>query len=176
MTRFSILWLCTFFLLLALVVFLVFFVDYIPPASNLNSVFENSHSVDVARNATSVKAFRLPSPSYFRESLADYEMASGPFDMPEMTTSKLRTVLLNPSTYNGPDGPKKSCLPDHGVRIQFQEDEDAVDVLICFYCDMLTVYHNGKVAGGGDFAPGRSKLLAIVKELFPDDDAIQFLW
>ena len=174
MTRTSILLRLAFLLLLGCVLLLGFFVVFIRPADNLNSVFENSQSVDVARNATSVKAFRLPSPSYF-QSLSDYEMASGPFDIPEPTTAKLRTVLLDPSAYVGPDGPKKGCYPDFGVRIQFEEEKDAVDVLICFQCDILAVYHNGNLAGGGDFAPGRSKLLAVVKELFPDDDAIRSL-
>ena len=50
-----------------------------------------------------------------------------------------------------------------------------VDVLICFSCDELEIYTNGKQVGHEDFDPRRSDLLRVVKKLFPEDEAIQGL-
>jgi len=50
-----------------------------------------------------------------------------------------------------------------------------VDVLICFSCDELEIYTNGKRAGHEDFDPQRSNLLRVAKKLFPKDEKIQAL-
>lgn len=70
----------------------------------------------------------------------------------------------------------KACgEPDYGIRFEFQHAGDSVDVLICFKCLMLGIYHNGKAVEFEDFDPIRVELTAIAKELFPDDSAIQSL-
>ncbi len=100
-------------------------------------------------------------------------MSAGPINVPDEEVSKLRAVLLDESTYGWDYA--KGCIPDYGVRIQFQHKTDNVDILLCFECDILLVYHNGKVVGGEDFDDGRAQFVAIVKTLFPDDQAIQSL-
>ena len=140
---------------------------------NLTPVFGNSQAIDTVKNASTVIAFRLASPSYYEESLSDYETAAGPIEIADATATQLRTLLLDPSSYDWETA--KGCEPDYGVRIQFQHDTDEVDVLLCFACDILAVYHNGTIVGGEDFDEIRSQLVAIVKDLFPDDEAIQSL-
>ena len=87
--------------------------------------------------------------------------------------AKLRAVLLNPSSYEFEMA--KGCMPDYGVRFQFVHQGREVDVLLCFGCDILAVYDRGKKVGGEDFDTARLSLAAIVKTLFPKDDAIQAL-
>ena len=142
-------------------------------AGNLTKVFGNSAAIDSIKSADSVNAYRLPSPSEYRASLADYKMSAGPIDVPDDQVSKLRAVLLDKSTYGWDFA--KGCIPDYGVRIQFQHDSQEVDILLCFECDILLVYQNGKVVGGEDFDDGRPQLVEIVKTVFPHDEAIQSL-
>lgn len=143
------------------------------PAGDLTVVFGGWPAIETVKNASSVKAFRLRSPSDHHESLADYTMMGDPVDVPEAAAARLRDLLLDRTAYEWESA--KGCIPDYGVRIQFQHEGDEVDVLLCFECAILAVYHNGKIAGGEDFDDISSELAAIVKELFPNDAAIQAL-
>jgi hypothetical protein len=140
---------------------------------DLNTVFGNARVVAAMKNASTAKAFRLTSPKTgYEESLADYTSIAGPIDVPLDTATKLKSVLLDPDyVYKG----AKSCVPDYGVRLEFIADNDRVDVLLCFECAILLVFHNGKLAGGADFDHADPQLAALVKPLFPDDPAIQAL-
>ncbi len=143
------------------------------PAGDLTVVFGGRPAIDTVRNASSVRAFRLRSSSDHHESLADFTMIGDPVQVPEAAASRLRDLLLDRTAYEWESA--KGCEPDYGVRIQFQHDGDEVDVLLCFECDVLAVYHNGQDVGGEDFDNISSQLAAIVKELFPNDAAIQAL-
>lgn len=138
---------------------------------DIGSVFGNSQAINTLKNATSVTAYRLPSPSYYSEKLAAYEIASGPVSVPTELKGELTSILLAKSSYLW--GEAKGCNPDYGVRFQFQHNGDEVDVLLCFQCDILSVYHNGQSVGGGNFDPSSPELATIVKAIFPDDPAIQ---
>ena len=118
-------------------------------------------------------AFRLTQPSYHQKSIEDYKMASGPITVDTNTSQELANVLLDDSTYLWDLG--KGCEPDYGVRVRFVQSDDTVDVLFCFACDILSVYFNGDLVGGEDFDDARLKMVAIMKELFPQDDVIQSL-
>lgn len=142
-------------------------------SGDLKDVFGNEQAMATVKNATSVKAYRLPPGSYFQESLKDYKIVAGSVDVSDNIVSQLRKILLDASIYGWEFA--KGCEPDYGVRIQFSDNDNTVDVLFCFECDILAVYHNGKVVGGEDFDNARSRLVAIVQKLFPDDEAIQSL-
>ncbi len=143
------------------------------PTGELTTIFGDSAAVESVENATAVSAYRLASSSHYREVLADYEAMAGPIDLSTEQTFRLRQVLLDPSSYGW--NMAKSCIPNYGVRVRFQHGVDEVDVLLCFECDILTVYHNGTGTGGEDFDDARSEILTVVKELFPDDPDIQSL-
>ena len=142
-------------------------------AGDLNEVFGRPQAIDTVRNASSVRAYRLRSPSHHHESVSDYATVGDPVEVSAAAAAQLRVLLLNPSAYEWDSA--KGCEPDYGVRIQFQHGADEVDVLLCFECAILAVYYNGKIAGGEDFDDIKSQLAAIVMELFPDDAAIQTL-
>ncbi len=143
-------------------------------SQRVSNLYGGPSAVDTIQNATSVQAYRLPSPSLHVEKLADYTMSAGPIEIPPATVSKLRAVLMDDSVYLW-DVAKACGEPDYGVRFQFQKGEDKVDVLICFKCNMLGVYHNGDAVEYEDCDNGRSQLIEIAQELFPGDAVIQSL-
>jgi hypothetical protein len=144
------------------------------PSSQVNKLYGGPSAINTVQNSTSVQAYRLPSPSEHVQSLADYTMSAGPIAVPEATVAKLREMLMDEDVYLW-DVAKACGEPDYAVRFQFQRGGDNVDVLICFHCDILGVYHNGQAVDFEDCDPIRPQLIAIVKDLFPGDPAIQSL-
>jgi hypothetical protein len=74
----------------------------------------------------------------------------------------------------------KSCLPDYGVVLTFRSGQHAVQVAICFQCNMLGIFDGGdddarRVNSISDFDPMRGSLVSIIKKIFPDDSEIQDL-
>jgi len=61
------------------------------------------------------------------------------------------------------------------VRISFYSGPDRVDVLFCFECNVLWVFHNGVQTGGEGFDYVRPNFVRAVKPLFPSDKGIQEL-
>jgi hypothetical protein len=85
-----------------------------------------------------------------------------------------REVLQSPRTYWF--DVSKECIPKYGVRVRFDDDGEALDINLCFECNMLAIVRDGKIVGSeDDFDGGAIKLTAICKELFPDDPEIQAL-
>jgi len=158
---------------LMMVVLLVPAAGCVSPAEAHKTVFGSEAAAAVVRDATTVQAYRLASPSFFEQTLDKYEMAAGPVAVPAKQADQLKQLLLDPSSYDFSSA--KSCLPDHGVRIEFVHNNRKVDVLLCFECRILSVYDGGQSVGGEDFDPINSQLVAIVKQLFPKDQAIQAL-
>lgn len=140
---------------------------------DLRTVFGSDEAMAIVRSADNVTAYRLPSPSGEHESLADYEMVAGPVEVPSKTIQQLREALLNDAGYEW--SAVKTCLPDFGVRLKFARGDDSVDVLLCFKCKMLAVYHNGTEVGGEDFDSIYQQLVAVTKSLFPRDPEIMAL-
>lgn len=93
-------------------------------------------------------------------------------DVSAMQVDRFRAVLGDPKTYRFDSA--KGCIPNYGVRVRF-ESVGTIEVNLCFECDVLAVTRDGKVVGGEDFDGGSNELRALVKELFPDDPAIQRL-
>ena len=82
-------------------------------------------------------------------------------------------LLIDPDTYLW--NVAKSCEFMPGVVLRLADAKTQVDVLICFSCDELEIYTNGKRAGHEDFDPRRADLLHVAKKLFPKDEKIQSL-
>ena len=161
------------FIILTLCLATVFIVGCSDSTENLNSVFGGSAALEILQNATSVNAFRLATSGEYHARISDYEFTDGPVVVPADSIVTLRSTLLDASSYEWDS--VKGCIPNYGVRIQFKSGLDEVDVLFCFECDILAVYYNGVMAGGEDFDNARGTFLSVVKELFPDDIAIQQL-
>jgi hypothetical protein len=137
------------------------------------TVFGGEDAAAAVRDATTVEAYRLVAPSYFQQTLDKYEMASGPVPVPANLADQLKQLLLDPGSYDFTIA--KGCVPDHGVRIEFVHKGRKIDVLLCFECQILSVYDNGEAVGGEDFDRINGQLVSIVKQLFPQDQVIQSL-
>lgn len=124
-----------------------------------------------------VEAYRLrPLPQEMqgrRTPLTKFPILSGPVAVPKESTDKIARTLLSDESYEWESA--KGCLPYYGVRLSFTRSDDQVDVLLCFQCDVLLVYRNGKITGGEDFDAIRHVLVRTVKPLFPDDKVVQGL-
>ena len=65
------------------------------------------------------------------------------------------------------------CSFRPGVAFRFRDKKTNVDLLVCFSCNELRYYLDGKVVGQSYFKS--HELRALVKKLFPDDRQIQSL-
>jgi hypothetical protein len=98
--------------------------------------------------------------------------------VPASQARRLKRVMQRSSSYQW--SIHKACIPDYGVLFTFRSGGRAVQVALCFNCNMLDVFDGGDdkarpVNSLPDFDPMRSDLVAIVKKVFPDDGEIQAL-
>jgi hypothetical protein len=143
------------------------------------AVFGSTENLNAIKAATKVTACRIKEPpedaqrgASWEQVLALYEEGEW-IDVRAAQADRLQQVLSAPRTYEFGFG--KSCLPRYGVRLRFEDENQAFDVNLCFECEVLAVTKNDQAVGVGLFDGGAHKLAAICKELFPDDAEIQAL-
>lgn len=122
--------------------------------------------------AESVRAVRLKD-AHLQRSPDDYEAQGKVLELEKDLGRQWARAITAHETYERDVVP--GCEPVFGVRLTFTRDKSQVDVVLCYQCDQLVVYHQGKRVGGGYFAPGAAALRGVAKRTFPDDRAIQGL-
>ena len=145
------------------------------PHSNVNragDVLGGDQVVDTILNAETVEVFRLEHRE-FAENLSDYEAIEGPFPVGETDSRELADAVTAYDSYER--GMKVGCIPIMHMRTRFVRAESTVDVVYCFDCSLLSVFHNEKLAGGGLFVPAEARLVRLAKRLLPNDEAVQGL-
>ena len=137
------------------------------------TVFGSAAALDVVRFSERAQAWRIESPkkpvaevSY----LDRWKRLSEPVTLAPDVVQQLVGILERPTTYSFDRA--KGCIFDPGVQLHFVKGEQVVDVLLCFKCKELNVCHNGKRVGGEDFDNEEPRLVALVKQIFPQDQAI----
>ncbi len=149
-------------------------------AKIVGQLFGGDENVAIIANPISVKAWRtvgsLKTKSLRRKD--DYYLKSGEAILVSTDLAKqLSKVLLNEHSYGG----GKLCAPAPVVVVTFSNGKKDVNIYFCFECDILVVTTDGKSASDrfhlsqGAFDPSRTKLLRIVKKIFPKDPQIQSL-
>lgn len=130
--------------------------------------------------AEKVEAYRIDGMAFMEdradgaaETIHGFPVLSGPVPVDDASLATLSDLLTSDSTYLWDVAKACEFLP--GVAIRYQRPPLGVDVLICYSCDELEVYVDGKKTGHEDFDPRRADLVAVAKRLFPDDDKIQLL-
>ena len=98
---------------------------------------------------------------------------SGPTAIDDASRATLSKVLTDPDTYLWDSA--KPCEFVPGVALRLSDANVRVDVLVCFSCEELEMYTNGKRVGHEDFDSRRTDLLRVAKQLFPEDEGIQKL-
>ncbi|HTN77996.1 MAG TPA: hypothetical protein VL096_22245 [Pirellulaceae bacterium] len=127
--------------------------------------------VATIEKAEKVEIFRLADMQFFQDKPADYKVNGEAVALDPKMASSLATTLVAFDSYEREVA--KACEPIFGVKAVFTQGESKVDVVFCFSCEILAVYHQGKHTGDGNFDPANAKLVALVKQLFPKDKAIQ---
>jgi hypothetical protein len=113
--------------------------------------------------------------------LAGYRILSGPTEVDIKLGREVGAVLVDKKTYNLDPSSTPFCGFAPGVALRFS-GKDAkghsgrVCILLCFTCDGAKIHvpledDHGHV----NTAPGRTRLITLVKRLFPKDAAIQAL-
>lgn len=148
------------------------------PSSQVVELLGGPTSIDIVQNATSVSALRIQPPDDDAsegsiKQLTGYKNLSGPVVVPNQLIVELRKSILDVESYAW-NAAKAACgPPNYGVRFQFLRDDEALDILVCFQCDIVGLYHNGKLVADMEFDAMRPQLVKIAKALFPDDAVIQ---
>ncbi len=122
--------------------------------SNIDTVIEAQSEDDVAK-------------------IASYPIISEPVTVNQAVASEIVSVLHDESTYDLDIA--KPCIFEPGVAVRFTHQSDTVDVLFCFSCNELEIYVNGKSTGQEFFDRARLRLIAVFKQIFPNDSVIQSL-
>ncbi len=135
----------------------------------------------VMREADAIEVIRLEKPPVVPRGFADlpyYGMvATGNSLKPsEAWTTRMRESVDNSWNYNWYMHAR--CLPTPGVCVRFHRREEVVDLLLCFECSLASLaapdQHGGPIMEQWiDFRAGRAPFGELVRELFPNDAAIQ---
>ncbi|MDP1799166.1 MAG: hypothetical protein Q8K78_16855 [Planctomycetaceae bacterium] len=125
---------------------------------------------NIVRSADDVTVSLLASNKEYRPSVSDYEILEEWRELAPEVRTELREIFLK---LRPKPGPAKACIPDYRVRIHFPAGADSVDVLLCLDCRIMAVYHNTKAFGVTNFDDVAPQLIAMAKEMLPDDPAIQ---
>lgn len=146
---------------------------FLSPQRRLAALFGGLGGLATVSKPDGVEAFRIGPPSEFDHSLDDHPIIAGPVVVPRDIAGRISDVLASPDSYFWDAA--KACEPTPGVRLSFRRADDRVDVLLCFECNILTVYRGGILTGGEDFDDVRPVLVRAAKVLFPEDEVIQTL-
>ena len=146
-----------------------------PTISDVVELYGGAASFAILNKPHSVVAYRLaPIPLESNaQTLDDFPSSKGPITVHDEIAVKLSVALSDPRSY-GWDF-VKACIPTYGVRLTFEADGGAVDILLCFECDILAIFIDGTAIGGEDFDDIRPALVQAVKQIFPDDVELQAL-
>ena len=106
------------------------------------------------------------------EFLYGYSIISGPIDLDLEDRKDLHSIIETKKTYIEHAVPVDcSFLP--GVAFRFNDNQNRLDLLVCFTCSELRYYLNGEVFWQSYFKP--NELKDFVKKLYPKDAKIQSL-
>lgn len=147
------------------------------PDWRIAKLYGGPGSVELLTSPERVEAFRVdpmpaepqPGESY----LGHYRITAGPLDVPADARAELSSILADPDTYDFYRAKDCKFLPAVGFR--FHRQVSYLDVALCFSCDELMIFRQGRVVNLEDFDDARPRLVALVKRLFPDDEDLQGL-
>jgi hypothetical protein len=142
--------------------------------AKLMNVLGSQEAIDAIQNATTVRAFRFADEETTRPNLDDYKIAAGPVDIPDSDLSPMKKLFLDATKYHNRIQGER-CGTKYNVRLEFIAGEERVDVLICFSCGHLRMYHNRKVVFNEKFETDDPTLAGVLKKLFTGEAAIFWL-
>jgi len=148
--------------------------------SRVVKLFGGEATIAALQTATTVEALRIDPKKYDEDKLTDgtkgiagYAITDRPVKLSPEQIKSLAAILANPGTYSFDSS--KGCKFDPGIALRTLAGQQEVVVLLCFSCDELAIFVQGKRVGSEDTDNARGKLLALARQLFPQDEAIQAL-
>lgn len=154
------------FLFLAILLPLVGCQSSVPPPLAIGG----AEAEQTIRTAERVSICRLKSNGQYHPTVGDYETEAGPITPSPAVCKQLREIFLK---LRSRPSPAKGCVPDFRVQIHFRSGTNDVDVLLCLDCRIMAVYHNTKAFSCDNFDTIAPQLIAIIRDVFPDDPAIR---
>lgn len=146
-------------------------------SARLNQIFGGEGGLETLLQADRVVAFRIEDdgewPDNAQPNVLDFPIVAGPVVIERNLADRISAALASTESYGWEF--VKGCLPEFGACSSFFREDDRVDILLCFECDVLMVARNGVITDGEDFDAIRPLLLQTVKSLFPDDVQLQSL-
>lgn len=136
------------------------------------ALFKTRDNMLAVAGARHVEAYRLVEGQSAGKPL-DYKIASGPVALSRSMAADLAATLTDPDTYAW-DGSEPG-EPRYSIRLKFITDNSIVDVLLALDCRILTVCAGADPPHSQNFAGSAPRIIGLVKQLFPDDAAIQAL-
>ena len=106
------------------------------------------------------------------DSLHGYAVISDALALNSGSRKELSSIIEEDDTYFRHSTPI-DCSFRPGVAFRFQDKKTNVDLLVCFTCNELRYYLDGKVVGQSYFKS--QELRSLVRKLFPTDKEIQSL-
>jgi hypothetical protein len=147
------------------------------PQQLLVKLFGGQPTFDIFLQPKTLQAYRLNGHNRVTppaKGIDGYEILSGPVAVSEEHAGELQKILTDPDIYYWDPHPGiKGCEFAPGVALIYASEKGSLDVLLCFGCDQIRTYQNGKIVGGKDFDKVRAAIVAVVKKMFPDDAEIQ---
>jgi hypothetical protein len=141
----------------------------------------DAHSLQILKAATKVEVFRVyggPPRGDLKQldslKVSGYPVLAKGKDQGHEFASRLADILADRRSFSGTFA---GCFSP-GVAFRAWQNDDCVDVVICFMCDNL--YCGPPKDSEGSNAsfvgtPARARLMQLAKEAFPDDKEIQEL-
>lgn len=158
---------------------------YVPPTERVLRIYGGEEHFDTIVHADQISVYRIdPNPGgnnprgldyevFGKIVPADFQIISGPVTVTENQHQTLARVFARESTYP-PEHEALACGPPfYGVRIDFKRGDDLLQLLLCFHCSHLRTYLNGELKSRTWFPGGRTELLQLVKQHFPNDQDLQ---
>lgn len=143
---------------------------------DIRRIFGNSQGLSALNHAERIDVYRVEAPANRNtpgNALEDFPIIRGPVVISQADADLLLATLQNQKSYLWEV--RKACIFSPGVRFDFIRGRDQLSVLLCFECDTLVNYLNGKMVGGGNTDNARPALVRIARSLFPDDPKIRSL-
>ncbi len=144
---------------------------------DISKLFGGPAGMSVLNNADRIAAYRIEKPAdrnkWSDEDLLNFAIVDGPISVSQSDAQALLATLQERKSFAW--DAKKACMPTPEVRLDFIRGNDRLSVLLCFECDILENFLNGKLVGGQNFDNARPTLVRIARSIFPDDPKIQSL-
>ena len=142
----------------------------------ITQLFGGPEAITTLRAPDKVEAWRTTASFAVKEGtetkgrLADYVILNGPVSVADEVSTEIAAILQR-DIYEW--NMAKGCEPTPGVAVRYSRGENQLLIFLCFECDILLVYFNGKSVGGEDFDRAHKALADLARKIFPNDPALK---